>query len=39
VPNEKLRVYAGGLAEWVTNGWPVELGARKSGRFKEAAKP
>jgi rhodanese-related sulfurtransferase len=34
VPKEKLLVYAGGFAEWLTNGLPVEVGARLSGRFK-----
>lgn len=31
---EKLFVYAGGMAEWNTNGLPVEIGARKSGNFR-----
>ena len=38
VPSNKLFVYIGGFAEWVTNGLPVELGPRKSGRLQEAGK-
>ncbi len=38
VPQQKLFVYVGGFAEWVTNGLPVEIGARKSGQLKEARK-
>jgi rhodanese-related sulfurtransferase len=38
VPREKLLVYGGGITEWATNGWPVELGERKSGRLREAKK-
>ena len=33
IPKEKVYVYGGGLTEWVTNGLPVELGARNSGQF------
>jgi len=33
VPAGKLFVYAGGIAEWSTNGWPVELGSRNSGKL------
>ncbi|HWX20110.1 MAG TPA: rhodanese-like domain-containing protein [Candidatus Binatia bacterium] len=38
VPREKLFVYAGGIVEWETNGMPVELGERKSGRMKGPTK-
>lgn len=38
VPKEKLSVYTGGIAEWTTNGMPVELGERKSGRLAGAGK-
>ena len=38
VPRERLFVYGGGMTEWVTNGWPVELGERKSGRLREVKK-
>ena len=34
IPATNLLVYAGGLAEWTTNGLPLELGERKSGNFK-----
>jgi rhodanese-related sulfurtransferase len=33
IPLGKIRVYAGGLTEWRTNGWPVETGARNSGQL------
>jgi rhodanese-related sulfurtransferase len=33
IPKEKLFIYGGGITEWATNGFPVELGARNSGRF------
>jgi len=38
VPNAKLSVYAGGFAEWATNGLPVELGARKGGNLRNEKK-
>jgi rhodanese-related sulfurtransferase len=38
VPKEKLFVYVGGFTEWATNGWPVEVGPRKSGQLREAGK-
>ena len=38
VAGDKLSVYVGGFAEWVANGLPVELGARKSGLLQEAGK-
>lgn len=31
VPPQKLLVYPGGMAEWLTNGMPVEVGPRGSG--------
>lgn len=33
LPKEKVFVYGGGLAEWITNGMPVEVGARNSGQL------
>jgi rhodanese-related sulfurtransferase len=38
VPRDRLLVYGGGITEWATNGWPVELGERKSGRVRELKK-
>jgi rhodanese-related sulfurtransferase len=38
IGGEKLFVYAGGITEWATNGWPVELGERKSGNMREPGK-
>ena len=38
VPRERLLVYGGGITEWTSNGWPVELGERKSGRMRESKK-
>ena len=38
VPGEHLSVYVGGMTEWAANGWPVEVGERKSGKMR-AAKP
>jgi rhodanese-related sulfurtransferase len=37
VPGPKLLVYSGGFEEWSTNGWPVEVGERRSGQLKENA--
>jgi rhodanese-related sulfurtransferase len=34
IPKERLFVYGGGMAEWATNGLPVEVGERKSGNFR-----
>jgi len=34
VPLARLSVYAGGMAEWATNGWAVEVGSRKSGNLR-----
>lgn len=31
IPLEKIMVYGGGMAEWQTNGWPIETGGRNSG--------
>jgi rhodanese-related sulfurtransferase len=36
VPRENLLVYPGGLTEWKANHQPVEVGARRSGRFLPA---
>ena len=36
LPNEKLFVYGGGIAEWATNGFPIELGSRNSGQLTES---
>ena len=38
VPAQKLFVYPGGFAEWSSNGLPVEIGARKSGKLREERK-
>jgi 3-mercaptopyruvate sulfurtransferase SseA len=35
IPKERLLVYSGGMTEWNTNGWPVEIGERNSGQFRE----
>lgn len=34
VATEKLTVYLGGLAEWATNGQPIEIGPRNSGTLR-----
>ena len=34
VATEKLAVYPGGLAEWETNGQPIEIGPRNSGNLR-----
>ena len=34
IQREKLFVYAGGITEWMSNGLPVEVGARRSGVLK-----
>jgi rhodanese-related sulfurtransferase len=39
IPNEKLFVYGGGIAEWGTNGLPIELGVRNSGQFTNRVSP
>lgn len=38
VPNEKLFVYAGGIAEWGDSKEPIETGARNSGQMLRASK-
>jgi rhodanese-related sulfurtransferase len=38
IPNQKLFVYVGGMAEWATNALPVEIGPRNSGNLRNAAK-
>ena len=38
VPQERLSVYVGGMTEWTANGWPIEVGERKSGKLR-GAKP
>lgn len=38
IANRKLFVYEGGFAEWMTNGLPVETGARKSGTLRHTGK-
>jgi rhodanese-related sulfurtransferase len=36
VPKEKLFVFGGGMTEWVANGLPLEVGARRSGNLRPA---
>ena len=36
VPPDRLAVYVGGITEWTANGWPVEVGERKSGKMLSA---
>jgi len=36
IPGSKVMVYGGGLAEWTTNGLPIEVGTRRSGRMRTA---
>jgi len=38
ISTNKLSVYVGGFAEWTTNGLPVELGERDSGRLEQSKK-
>lgn len=39
LPASNLWVYAGGFSEWAaTNGWPVEVGSRRSGNLLPRAK-
>jgi rhodanese-related sulfurtransferase len=33
IPKEKVFVYGGGMNEWITNGLPIEIGARHSGQL------
>jgi rhodanese-related sulfurtransferase len=35
IPNPKLWVFVGGMADWTTNRWPVETGERNSGILKK----
>ena len=39
IPNEKLTVFPGGMAEWTTNRWPVEVGQRNSQNIRKEASP
>jgi rhodanese-related sulfurtransferase len=34
VPAERLFVFVGGITQWSANGWPIELGERKSGNLQ-----
>ena len=36
IPADRLGVYGGGMADWQTNGMPVEVGPRGSGQMREA---
>jgi hypothetical protein len=38
IPNQKLFVFGGGIAEWTTNGLPVETGARNNGNLRNMNK-
>ena len=33
IPKEKIFVYGGGITEWATSGFPIELGTRNSGQL------
>jgi 3-mercaptopyruvate sulfurtransferase SseA len=33
IPLDKIRIYAGGISDWRSKGWPIETGARNSGQF------
>ena len=33
IPKQKVFVYGGGMAEWTSNGLPIEVGARNSGQL------
>ena len=33
IPKEKVFVYGGGIDEWSSNGMPIEIGPRNSGKF------
>ncbi len=35
VPKDKLLVYGGGITEWSSNHWPVEVGPRGSGNLRQ----
>jgi rhodanese-related sulfurtransferase len=32
IPNQKLFIYTGGIADWTSNRFPIETGARKTGK-------
>ncbi|MCL4176282.1 MAG: hypothetical protein KJ072_00835, partial [Verrucomicrobia bacterium] len=34
VPDDRMRVYGGGMEEWRQQGLPVELGHRRSGKME-----
>jgi rhodanese-related sulfurtransferase len=36
IPADRLAVYGGGMADWLTHGLPVEVGPRGSGQMREA---
>lgn len=38
IPNQKLFVFGGGIAEWMTNSLPVETGVRNSGNSRNMNK-
>jgi len=38
IATNKLFVYSGGITEWTTNGLPVELGERNSGKLRKPDK-
>lgn len=38
VPADRLFVFPGGIAEWTTNGLPLEVGPRKSGDVRSSAR-
>ena len=38
IANQKLFIYTGGIPDWITNGLPVEVGERNSGKFRATAK-
>jgi rhodanese-related sulfurtransferase len=38
IATNKLFVYGGGITEWTTNGWPVEIGERNSGKLSRPEK-
>jgi rhodanese-related sulfurtransferase len=38
IPGSKVSVYGGGMNEWSAKRLPIETGARKSGKLREAAK-
>jgi rhodanese-related sulfurtransferase len=37
LPRDKVFVYGGGMAEWSSNGLPIEVGARNSGQLTNVA--